>query len=535
MPSKLFGRPRRLAGPAGQTMRPTRHASRATRARIGAIVLGLCLGVGIAWTALNLSDFPHYGDTIEYVHLARVMRVDEHRGIGYPWLLALASRWCMGEELPQRLRWEKREMPRLPCSVPAGLTCLQLLQILVSIVCIAYFLYVMLARANLGADGSTRADKIRFAAVLALVVFDPLINHFNLSLVTDSLTFSASLAFCAALADLAFRRTRPWAAGAMLFATFMLASGLRVEKRWILLMTFAATILFWTLLKRRAHVPLSPGWSRRSAAALALIGFGLILTIGIHRAVYQKSAGTSLEAGIRSLHGPLLDTVVHYRLIFPHLSGVYDDLPERAKALISREAASFYDKNANNPSEVMFLVAGGDDRKRRELTHDLVKTVVPRRWNLIALDIARDVAENLLSTASFYLRIAVWRIWGDEAIQSWFPSDAAVWDYQRLTFHHPRMSTVYIFIFVVILAFSTSIALRQAYFYFRRESRGETARKIAIWIPVLVLWVLNAFSFAVFLNITNVRYMILSHALILVLIYNATIRWLLSHNPRAPA
>ena len=59
---------------------------RATRVLylLGAISL---LALGLAWIAANASLVPAYGDTSEYLELARTLQVDEYRTILYPAVL----------------------------------------------------------------------------------------------------------------------------------------------------------------------------------------------------------------------------------------------------------------------------------------------------------------------------------------------------------------------------------------------------------------------------------------------------------------
>lgn len=47
----------------------------------------ISLLVGLIWTARNLSHIPQYGDTPEYLSLSKQLRVDQYRGIFYPYFI----------------------------------------------------------------------------------------------------------------------------------------------------------------------------------------------------------------------------------------------------------------------------------------------------------------------------------------------------------------------------------------------------------------------------------------------------------------
>jgi hypothetical protein len=478
---------------------------------IGTVVFALYLGFGFAWSVANLSDIPHYGDTLEYLGFARDSVATAHRGFLYPWLITGTEALCVEGELPGSFAWAS-EQPGDPCTATSGLVCLQILQILVCGVCLAYFAFVVVGHRSGPANGHPRNHRLVLCLVPAALLLDPLVNHFNFSLMSDGLAFSASLAFCAALADLAFRRTPPWTASAVLLLSYLVASGLRVEKRWTLLATLVGSLVVWRLLRRTAGLRLPAGRLRWLSVALGSVCLGLILVVAVQKSVLAPS-----------FRMPILQTALHFRLVFPHLSDVYEELPQRAKRLITPRDASLYDEHVNNPPKIMYRVTRGDKTVLRYLTTDLVQTVFPEKWPLIVLDFIRDSLENLLGTASFYVRVIVSHVWPGETTKRWFFLDAAVWDYERLVFHHPRLSVFYIASSLVLLALAAPIALSRTYRYLVGASRSDKLALVAVWTPALLFWVLNAVSFAAYINITNVRYVIFSHSILLAWIYAAAL------------
>src|SRR5437867_4584802 len=117
--------------------RPTGTPGRITARRVFAVLIGLQLLLGITWAAQNLGHVPGYGDTTEYLELARSLKVDPYRGIAYPALLALANAVSPGSGL---LEW--RGGP-----APAIVLLIQLVQILVCLASLVYFTRVVVAPA----------------------------------------------------------------------------------------------------------------------------------------------------------------------------------------------------------------------------------------------------------------------------------------------------------------------------------------------------------------------------------------------------
>ena len=486
---------------------------------IGAGIFTLYLCVAITWSVANFRDIPHYGDTLYYLDAARDLKVSEHRGILYPVLLAGAGELCLEKGLAQPAPWlaEGTRHDRFTHLVPAGLSCIQVLQVTLALFSLAYFLYVVVGHELARAGTDSREGRTILGLLICLLLLDPLINHFNFAVMTDGLALAASLAFCAALTDLGVRKTSPRLAGIILFISYFVAAGLRVEKKWVLLATLLMSAGVWTLMNRGTEARLHPTWRRRLLVAFVLVCVGLFTTNIIHDTAYKKSSWMSLG-----------DAAIHLRLIFPHLSEVHDDLPPRAKQLITKRDAFFYDRNINNPQKLIPRVTGGDDELRRQLTRDMVETVIPRKWRLILLDTVRDGFANLFSTASFYSGIVAWKLGGNDLFEQWFFPDATVWNYQRIAFHHPRLSAVYMLVSLALLSFCMPIALRRAHRCVTLQSWRKTASEMAVWVPVITFWLLNAASLAVTVNIVNVRYTLISHALLLVWIFTPAVKWWLA-------
>ena len=472
------------------------------------VVVFAYLGVGICWTAVNLGDIPHYGDTETYFRFAQDLEVTEHRGIAYPWLLAGAVDLLLDGERPGPLyqKQEEREAGR-SCAAPKALLWFQVFQMVVGALALLLFLWLTLgggARGGVGRGGSSN----EFVLLFLLLFFDPLLNHYNLALMTDGLAFAACLVFCGTLTALVERRPSPWPAGVVLVGAFLLAAGLRVEKKWVLLATFALVFLLWLAAGRRAPFP--AGWQRRvGLAGLFLVG-ALAWIVLIHGGVAtKKDALSSYEA------------FAHFRIGLPYLSEVYEELPERTRAQLSRQDAVEYDSHVNGVRRVVQRVAGSEALTREEFTADVLATVLPRHGVRILFDVVRDALENTFSTVSLYARVAAWHLGGDGAIDRWFYSDGTIWNYQRMAFHHPRWTAASVGLAGLLLL----LALPAAFHRLRTEQ--PSTQVVLLWAPCLVFSAVNGVFFAAAFNYVNVRYALVAHGLCLLLVFRPAVRTLL--------
>ncbi len=469
----------------------------------------LAIGVGATWTYLNLGVTPPYLDGLKYQWFADSLTVDHAHGPLYPLVLSLMNPW-------------KGEMMN-PWRV--NLVRLQLFQLGVLALCLVYFVYALraasFARNAFGGPGARWA----LLTLTALLLFDPLLAHFALSVMPDSLALSGCLAFAATLAELVRDRARPRVVPALGFAGlagFLLAAGVRVEKSWVLLLTLLVTMLLWFLLAR-GFVFVSGARLRARAAgmlAVGLLGFGSIQWL--HSSMYQAPPETE---AFRFSHWPSLTTVLHQRIIFPNLTRVYEQLSPASRVLLTREDARAYDRKIHNTWEVTDRVTRKDPEIRDRLTRDLASTAFRSRWPSLALDVASDTAENLLAPLSFYLRLASWSIRGadENAWEERF--EATPWTYHVLAFHHPRISLVYLALSSFLFLFGCFLALLHARASFRAGSWKPTRQTALSLVPVIMLCAVNALAFSTSANLVHPRYTLFAHTAGSLLVYRAALAW----------
>ena len=471
------------------------------------VLLLFYLGLAAVWCTIQFGHVPPYGDTGEYIRLAGSLEVDGYRGILYPAILALAGRWAGG----------------LSFQPPAlAMVGVQAFQIAMSVLCTAYLLQVMLA-GRLVALGVAAAGRLALLAVLvALLTLDPLVSHFNLSIMTDGLAVSFSLAFCSALADLARRRNAPALAWAVLVASTIGMASLRVEKIWVVIGTCVLSWLAWKAQGRRAAGDRAVDVARRVLPAL-------VCTVCL---CVATQLGRSLVFQDLGRWSPL-ETAIHFRVIFHEMEAIYDDLPDHVRARLSREDAAWYDRRIHHTWEVIDKVTNKDPEDRAQLTRELARVAIRERWPSIGARTISAFVENLFATPSFYIRVAVWK-WqgqGDRWLFDFFEGNP--WVYRNLALYSPRLSAALVTLSAAVLVAASLLA---ALWCRSRRGRGAVALRAEV-IPV------DAIPFAAFLLCNNllfalttggifVRYTVFSHVLILLVMYVGALLCLLEASLR---
>lgn len=502
-------------------------------------LVGAQLAIGVTWIAQNFNTVPDYGDTGDYLQLARTLEVDAYRGIAYPAFIAGVNRLPGGAGL---LRGAGRPAAG-ETKLKAGVVYLQLIQFLASLAGLLYFLRVF------GASGAARAGSPWLARgvgllLLLLLFFDPLVAHFGLAVMTDSLALSASLAFCAALVDFGLGKRRRALSGLVLLAAFVLTASLRVEKLWVLACATLATLIVWPWLQRK--LPRAQRWfsAARALQIAALVLVGSLTVLYLHR-----------STKVDSRRWPMYDSMLHARIVFPNVSKVYDELPKNVQSKLSRKDAERHDTDsivgyrvindatgASGPIRVKDrreMGRGGTrpsaERDRRAMLETIAGVVVRERWPALAADILKDVLENVAASFSFYVRLATLARTGDVSC-----ADGTQKTYEVLAQRRPRTSLYYVCASAALFLVSTALAgatlLRR-----RREGAPAIERRTWMtWVPIAAFVLANACAFALRADMVHIRYMLLAHAAFLTLAYRGALDWLAGPaaakvSPPAPA
>ena len=470
----------------------------------------LYVSIGVTWTWQNLWDQPPYADTMRYRWFSETLTVDRfHAGL-YPLILSLVNPW--GENLGR----------------------IQFLQFGVLALSSAYFVFALrgadFARHRYGRRGVVGA----FGALLLLVLFDPLLAHFVLSLMPDSLALSGCLVFSAALSELRRDGARSWFAAPLLFGGFVLAAGVRIEKSSVLLLTVLATLLLWTLVARRFASGFDSRPRTRGVLVLAIALLGFASVQWLQTSMYREPP-PRIAQGLRLSPWSMLTTVLHHRIIFPNLASVYEELSPASRALLTREDARTYDRKIHNTWAVTDRVTRADPKIRDRLTRDLASTAFRNRWPSIALDVATDTAENLLAPVSFYLRLVAWSLEGADP-GAWVERfEATPWTYEALARNHPRMSRLYVAVSGSLFLFACFLALLHARRSFRAGVWKPGPQTVFSLVPVVLLCTANAFAFSLSADLVHVRYTLFAHSAGVLLVYRGALAWVLREEPEEQA
>ncbi len=480
-----------------------------TRLLLRFIVLGaaiLHIGLAATWTVVNLGDIPHYGDTMEYMAIAngRLER-DAYRGVLYPALLRGLDALDGPARFVAPAAWERDR--RVACRAASVLTALQLGQILVCAVALVFFVRATGSRPSVRRVLPVRQELL----LVALLLFDPLVAHFNSSVMTDSLALSASLFFLAGLIHLAQVRPRDLAMGSVVLASFLVAANLRPEKQVVLIATLFLTSLTWFAYRHSQHaLPDRRAW-RRAGALLVCLG---VAAVGIQQMNAAEAAKT--------FRWDVSTTILHQRVIWPHLTEVYDELPATVQERIPPGLARVYDERIHNTWGVFNGTLRADEVERRRLTRAIVPVVLAETWPELLLDTASDTVENVFATVSYYARLAKWMGRGEPTDSFERSFEATPFTYYTLSWHHPRLSRVYAASGAAITLGALGLALG---WVLRRGRLPAVPWRWTVAVPVgLFLW-MNAGAFAVSANLVHIRYATAAHVVGLLLVYRGAIAW----------
>jgi len=503
-----------MAGDPPSAATTSGSAARSSGSRPPGLVAGLLTGLllcslasGLVYAAAELGQLPHYHDSNAYFELARILRVDAHRGIAYPAFLRILDA-LTGP--PSMLAVIENEHPGAPCTAPADIIWLQILQLVVCAAALAYWLRT--SRATLGerADRLTRLSMAPLLAVAALVLLDPVVSHFAMSAMPDALAMAASLVFCGALARILLGTNAPGRTGVLLFAGFTAASMLRPEKRWVLLCVLLACALLWVFARRL------------SAASLARFAYaGLFLALGLSATIMTE------QLAFRDYGRPGQGTIIlHARVIFPHLGEIFEDLPPDVRTRFTPRDVRLYDDDLLFPGFVMEHVTRGNTQDAAELTAIMARTALRSRGGAIAFDTLKDGIENTLPTPGFYTRLLAIHRYEDDDYRQFSRSDMTPWTHRRMTEHHPRLAHASLAISGAALALLALTAMWRAGTAVRSGTRSIPIEAVLPWAPSVFFALANAAAFALHADQINPRYTLTAHAMLLALLYTGALRFL---------
>lgn len=491
-----------------QDRRPVRRWVRQTAIVFFAGLVAAQVLLGGVVLAQHLGKVAQYGDSLAFLRLSVRDEIPAIRG----WLYPVVIREF--DELAERQRtvpegktlWKKRRQP----AALADLDAVQLLQLGSCALAIAYFLRAVFDWSQFGSRGWAS-----FGLVWGVLWLDAVVVHFGLAIMADALALAASLAFCGALVDLVTRRLTAWVAGPVLVLSQLTASMLRVEKGPVMLAVALLSAVAFLWLRRRGKVP--AGLARRGAWALTISALTFGISLGVENRLRDALPASTL-----------IETILLQRVIYPHLNDIRDSLPERTRNRIWAYQAMRFDKDIGSARRVMNDLAGSDRELRSEITSDMVGTALTHRWLPLTADIAKDVAENILATPSFFVRLAALTTLRSGEYNRNFRGDGNKWIWSRMIGHHPRWVASHVIVSALLFIAGFAAAAVQ-WSADRREPPGGSS--VEAWVratPLITFCGVNAAAFALTQDLVQIRYTLFAHVAALALVYHTTLRCLQS-------
>lgn len=480
---------------------PKPNASRPQRflrlaASVYVVLVAVQVVLGLRFGAAELGSVPHYGDTREYLALAEELEVDAYRGIGYPAFLAALARITGAGGLAEFPPWEESGA----CVAPPELATVQLAQVALVLAGLAVALGWTARSLGLGASVA-----VVLGGVLAT---DPLVLHLATAILTDAPALALSLVACAALAR--WVRGRRSVVAAVVFALAFVATALvRVEKTWVLAATVLATAAWCALVGRR-----------RRALAICAVGLaGVAVVTSIGRAIATDRGRWSIA-----------ESVLHQRVVFPHLSEIRSELPRRWRRRIDPATAARYDQHIRFARREVGRLTRRDPDVRAELTDVLAREAWrTQRWAIVG-DVLADAGENVFATVSFVARGLLFEAVGKEGFRELVHTDGVVWTLTRATHHAPARARAHLAASLLALLGALAVAVPVALARWRDRRAGRApgrAEARDTLLPFALFVVANAFAFALMADLVHIRYTVFAHVLCLAAVHGLALGWAL--------
>lgn len=339
--------------------------------------------------------------------------------------------------------------------------------------------------------------RLVIGAAVMVVCTEPLVNHFALSVMTDSLATSfttvgvAALVRIAALGDVRLRT------GLLGWLSIAAAGFMRAEKVWVFTLVVGATLAALAVLGRWP-IPFRSQQSGRLSFRASVLLATLLLTPSL---IVPTVNGATQKAD----YGwpPLTASVrLFVRTAWPRLADIRPLLSEETQAIVSTADASAFDGRYN---EYLRLVprlrrsAGGTDR----LVNEISFAALRHRGVDIAIATTIDALRYMVPMIAYPVDLML------------AARTASPWTASRMSMAHPTLTRIYLAIATVLL-----LAIQLPLFLYALASREKGHS--AIVIAALLIFgtaLVNAILYAVGNGLQNVRYALPAY----VLVYSAVV------------
>ncbi|MCP4284332.1 MAG: hypothetical protein GY792_07775 [Gammaproteobacteria bacterium] len=429
--------------------------------------------LAVAWWITNLGTRPAYGDSSQYLRLADTLRVDDFRTLFYPLVL----------------RGLKSSAILCGCRIELLVGLVQTLLALTSFAYLGRALWDVTAATERFSDLERVSALRRWAVigVFAMLVFSqPLVNHFALSIMTDSLATSftaAGLASIIRIATLGDTRTRTVAIGCLAIAA---AGFMRAEKVYVLalILVFALVAVCWMVRStptRGSSYMLS---RHRTLAFLTL----LLLIPGIAVTFINRATQTP---GIYGWPPVTINVRLFVRTVWPNLAELRPSLSQEFRAVVSEKDAEAFDRDFNQYLRLVPLLqrhAGGTDRLVNEASGMAIQKYGPE----IAIRTATDTLRYAIPLVSYPADLA--GVGG---------RGSSHWTHTRMRAARPLLTEVYLWLATAVLL-TIQIPVALSLFI---GIRGAWSHRVIVAVGLMAgVAIINAVLYSLGNGVNNVRY-----------------------------
>jgi hypothetical protein len=378
--------------------------------RLWGVLATIMIVTGCIWVAMNYNYTPLYGDTTEYIALSKTLKVDQYRGVIYPWAIHAS------EQISFHLNINN--------GLTAVLYAVQLVLLFLSSIFFCFSLYEKFAHGQL--------TKWHVIACAFAGSFNPLSMHFGLTVLTDSASASLVLLQAACLIkatgrNLPLKNFSAWLATAGLIT--ILLSNVRIEKTYLSALAFIV-LGVWVFFDSKKN-------TRIKKIALLIVVF--VVTFLASSLI--RSATTVDNPNRPNLS---VSSQVFNRTVWPRLSKTLPYLPDTISETITTEQARYFDSHNNYvfPFQVEVL---RDPNKGSAYLNTIAATAIRHFYPEIIGAVLFDFGKYLLPSLAFPL----------EALGVLPESVATSWTISRASMASPRITIAYLWIgslfyFVVI-------------------------------------------------------------------------------------
>lgn len=398
------------------------------------IVLAASFALSVLWIIRNIHHVPQYGDTVEYLSLATSLKVDQYRTILFPFFLHVFG---ISSEASRQIPW-----------------CL-LTQLALSFASSIVLAYAMFRDVTPPSMSRMRGVLVVLAAGLYTAA-TPLLTHLSLSLMSDSLACSFTIAAVASLSLTLnhYKSGKPkWQWELVTGVCIFLMSASRVDKLYLSI-ALALVTLAW--LYRSNMVARKTGLSRN------LCRLGLVLCIPMAATVALNHSTQHFNK-----NRPPLDpsSLAFNRVVWPNLERVYPYLSDDAHKFISGADARQFDSHNNYVYPMLTRLLSTPAAGKRIINEMTVKTFLHFPFRVIGKTIF-DVAKYALPCLAFPL----------ELISALPMSIGTDWTYTRMAMFTPELTRAWLVIsFGILLLIQLPLAVSQASRSWKRWASGPTA------------------------------------------------------------